>query len=257
MDKMRDDLDLVAAATAPAFVLARDYADGTLVPSHSHAVGQLLHTLTGVIAAETPGRAWSVPPGRALWLPARTRHRFRAIGAVKIRTLYLGAATCSSLPAAPRLLSVTPLIRELILRAEADGRHGTSGPVQQLVVPLLLAELAAAPGEDLSVPLPSSPAMLAFVRAARRNIGAEIPEIAARLGLSPKTLSRKFKRETGLSPDLWRRQARLLDAIAHLREGRSITEVAHAAGYNSSASFAAAFKRCFGMTPSEARDASP
>jgi AraC-like DNA-binding protein len=49
------------------------------------------------------------------------------------------------------------------------------------------------------------------------------------------------------------RQFRLLSAVALLREGRSITETAHAIGYQSSASFAAAFRKCFGMTPSEVR----
>ena len=83
----------------------------------------------------------------------------------------------------------------------------------------------------------------------------DIKDIAARLGMSMKTLARKFTRETGLSPHQWCRHSDLLTAVAQLRQGRSITAVAHETGYNSSASFAAAFKHCFGMTPTQARQA--
>jgi AraC-like DNA-binding protein len=254
MDKERSDLDLISSDPASAFVLARDFAGGSFVPTHSHPVGQLLHTLTGVILAETPGRAWAIPPGRALWIPAMTNHQFKAAGAVRVRTLYLASKASCALPVEPRVLRITALIRELIVRAEADGSYGTSERVQSLVIPLLLTELVDASTEDLSVPLPASPPMLAFAQKARDQHGAAVSEIAASLGISTKTLARKFKRETGMSPDLWRRHAKLLDAIAHLREGRSITEVAHSTGYNSSASFAAAFKLCYGMTPSQSRD---
>jgi AraC-like DNA-binding protein len=108
--------------------------------------------------------------------------------------------------------------------------------------------------EDLSLPLPRSAAMIAFAARARDSDAAEsTAEIAASLGLTQKTLARRFKQETGLPPDLWRQQSRLLSAFALLREGKSITEVAHATGYRSSASFAAAFRKNFGSTPSQAR----
>jgi AraC-like DNA-binding protein len=254
MDKRSADLGFIAAQTASAFVLARDYADGAIVPSHSHPVGQLLHTLAGVIMAETPGRAWAVPPGRALWLPPGVNHQFRAFGNVRIRTLYISAAIEHAMPETPRLVRITPLIRELIVRAVADGESGTSDRVQSLLVPLLLAELNAMPTEDLSLRLPSSAAMCAFAARARDiETNETIAEIAAILGLTQKTLTRRFKQETGIPPDLWRNQSRLLGAFALLRDGKSITEVAHATGYRSSASFAAAFKKSFGSTPSDAR----
>jgi len=254
MDRRSLDLEFVAAQTAGVFVLARDFAAGTIVPSHSHPVGQLLHTLAGVIMAETPGRAWAVPPGRALWLPATVDHRFTASGHVRIRTLYIAPAVEHALPETPRLVRITPLIKELILRAGADGESGTSDGVQLLVVPLLLAELKTMPTEDLSLPLPSSPAMIAFAARARAvETDESVAKIAASLGLTQKTLTRRFKQETGIPPDLWRIQSRLLGAFALLREGRSITDVAYATGYRSSASFAAAFKKTFGSTPSQAR----
>jgi AraC-like DNA-binding protein len=254
MDKRNADLEFVATQGAAAFVLARDFAAGTIVPRHSHLVGQLLHTMAGVIMAETPGRAWAVPPGRALWLPPGVDHGFNAIGDVRVRTLYISQAAEHAMPKSTRLVRITPLIKELILRADADGRNGTSSGVQSLVVPLLLAELKSMATEDLSLPLPRSAVMNAFAAKVREaDARQDLQEIAASLGLTPKTLSRRFRQETGMPPDLWRRQFWLLGAFALLREGKSITEVAHATGYRSSASFAAAFRKSFGSTPSEAR----
>ncbi len=48
----------------------------------------------------------------------------------------------------------------------------------------------------------------------------------------------------------WRRQSRLLTSLSLLAEGKSIGEVAHAVGYESTAAFSAAFKQCFGVSPS-------
>jgi AraC-like DNA-binding protein len=252
--KCADDLDLIASDRSPAFALARDFAGGIVVPAHSHPVGQLLHALTGVILAETPGKAWAIPPGRALWIPANTNHQFRTIGAARVRTLYMATEVSGEMPAGPQVLRISTLVRELIVRAEADGRNGTSKRVQSLLIPLLMAELADAIMEALSVPWPTSPAMRAFARKASDHGSAKASDIAATLAISTKTLARKFKRETGMPPVRWRRHAKMLAAIAHLREGRPITEIAHSLGYNSSASFAAAFKRCFGMTPSQSRN---
>lgn len=240
-------------ARAPVFSLAIDYPAGTDVPRHRHGVGQVLHTTGGVLLAETPGRAWAIPPGRALWLPPATPHQFRTIGATSLRTLYLAPHAGQAMPAAPQVLHINALVRELIVASAKDGAHGTSPRVQTLLMPLLLAELQEADRDGLSVPMPTSANLLAFTQRAMAQPTAAIARIAADLGLSEKTLGRRFVRETGLTPDRWRRHATLLASLAHLQTGRSVTDIAHTAGYNSSASFAAAFKACFGVTPSQAR----
>ncbi len=54
-----------------------------------------------------------------------------------------------------------------------------------------------------------------------------------RLGVSEKTLSRLFLRETGLSFRVWRQRQRLLDALTPLEQGERVTDVALACGYDS------------------------
>ena len=49
----------------------------------------------------------------------------------------------------------------------------------------------------------------------------------------------------------WRKQLRLLESIARLGEGSSVTEVAFEAGYRSPSAFTAMFHQALGRLPSD------
>ena len=72
---------------------------------------------------------------------------------------------------------------------------------------------------------------------------------AAWAGLSPRTLSRRFLQETGISFALWRQQARVLRSLEGLSRGEAVSEVADACGYDNVSAYIAAFRRRFGVTP--------
>ncbi|SAH81251.1 enterobactin-dependent positive regulator [Bordetella trematum] len=80
-----------------------------------------------------------------------------------------------------------------------------------------------------------------------------LAEIAARHHLSVNTLQRHFRAAWDASVDEYRRDARLRRARCALeREGLSVAQAAEIAGYSSPANFATAFRRAFGMAPSQA-----
>ena len=72
---------------------------------------------------------------------------------------------------------------------------------------------------------------------------------AAWAGLSPRTLSRRFLQETGISFALWRQQAQVLRSLEGLSRGEAVSEVAGACGYDNVSAYIAAFRRRFGVTP--------
>jgi AraC-like DNA-binding protein len=76
-------------------------------------------------------------------------------------------------------------------------------------------------------------------------------DVAARHGLTGRTLERHFKRQVGMSYGEWCRRAALLRALAWFAEGRSVTSVAIDLGYDSLSAFSAMFKRETGRTPRE------
>ncbi|MFG6176749.1 helix-turn-helix domain-containing protein [Halomonas sp. THAF12] len=81
-------------------------------------------------------------------------------------------------------------------------------------------------------------------------------ELARRLGMSLSCLQRRFRARQGQSLGRFLRRQRLAAAHAALsRQGLSIDAAADLAGYSSAPNFATAFKRAFGITPSECRAA--
>ncbi|MFP3693442.1 helix-turn-helix transcriptional regulator, partial [Burkholderia sp. SIMBA_048] len=58
-----------------------------------------------------------------------------------------------------------------------------------------------------------------------------LTDVARAAGLSPFHAARLFTRATGLPPHAWRNQVRLQRALAPLRAGVSVTEVAAASGF--------------------------
>ncbi|MFC9995360.1 helix-turn-helix transcriptional regulator [Nocardia sp. NPDC127526] len=79
---------------------------------------------------------------------------------------------------------------------------------------------------------------------------ATLGDMAADAYASPFHFSRQFARGTGETPVALRRRVLLERAAWELSGGKSVTEVAFAAGYDSVEGFSRAFSRAFGHPPS-------
>jgi AraC-like DNA-binding protein len=77
---------------------------------------------------------------------------------------------------------------------------------------------------------------------------AELGECA---GLSTSRFLHLFKAQTGIPLRRYRLWNRMAAAVGAFRNGDSLTQAAHAAGFASSAHFSTAFRDMFGMMPSE------
>ncbi|WP_309646210.1 helix-turn-helix transcriptional regulator [Phenylobacterium sp.] len=235
--------------------LAVTYPDGFVISDHDHPWGQLVHGRTGIMRVETEGRVWLSPATRAVWLPAFRPHRIVMKGAVAMRTLYLAPEAAADLPGAAAVLEVGPLLRELVLHILAIGMLDPAVPAHARLTNVLSDLMAAAPREDLALPLPSDPRARALAERlhAQPDDRTDFPALARQTGASLRTLQRIFPRETGLSLEGWRQKARMIHAVAALAAGASVTGAALDCGYDSVSAFIAAFKRAFGTTPARYR----
>jgi AraC-like DNA-binding protein len=235
----------------PIAAMAKDFPDGHRIPNDRHARGQLVYGVSGVMTVTTPHGTWVVPPQRAVWVPPRTDHASRMSGRVQMRTLYLRRDVARALPGRCCVVSVSPLLRELILAAtsmpvlyDTRGRDGR-------VMALILDELRAATDLPLHLPRPRDRRTLRVCDAILAAPADERPleAWAAEVGASARTLARLFQRETGMSFAHWRQQARLLESLRRLAAGESVTAVALDCGYRSPSAFAAMFRRALGVAP--------
>jgi AraC-like DNA-binding protein len=239
----------------PVGAMANDLPPGHEIPWHSHPRFQLLYAVRGVMLIDTHEATWVVPPQRAVWMPPRTAHRVRTSTPVRMRTLYIRPAAVKRMPKTCEVLEVTPLLRELIVRAtELPMKYEERGPAGR-VMRLLLDELASLPRLPYNLPMPKAaplaPICARLVEAP--NDPATLDAVAARHGTTARTLARHFRRETGMSFAEWRRRARLLRALGWIAEGRPILAVALDLGYDSPSAFSAMFRRELGAPPSHFR----
>jgi AraC-like DNA-binding protein len=88
--------------------------------------------------------------------------------------------------------------------------------------------------------------------AANLIVGAAVPEIARKLGLSERQFRRRFQRVTGLSPNAYRRQLRL-ERACRLLADLPVAEVARKLGYADAAVFSHQFSAAMGVPPGRLR----
>jgi AraC-like DNA-binding protein len=198
-----------------------------------------------------------VPPQRAVWMPPKVAHRVRTSTAVHMRTLYIRPVAVKRMPKTCEVLEVTPLLRELIVRATELPMEYEERGVAGRVMRLMLDELAALPRLPYNLPMPKAAPLAAICARLTEmpNDPATLEDLAARHGTTARTLARHFRRHTGMSFAEWRRRARLLRALGWIAEGRPILAVALDLGYDSPSAFSAMFRRELGAPPSRFRAA--
>jgi AraC-like DNA-binding protein len=239
----------------PRPVVARmgDRQAGSLTPWHTHDWWQLTWAMSGVPAIETRSGSFMAPPERAIWIPPDTEHQATNAALTEMRSLYVARELMSW--AAPRckVVSITQLVRELILAASAlPADYDEAGEAGRLVR-VLIDQLKRLPEVGFNLPMPGD-ARLARICAAlqaRPDDTRSVAEWSRLAGLSERSLSRLFMQQTGLSFGDWRQRLRLLLALAGLERGERVNRVALDSGYNSPSAFIAAFRRNFGLTPTE------
>jgi AraC-like DNA-binding protein len=231
--------------------LGQTFSSGHVLEPHSHPWGQLIYAVSGTMQVLAGNTLWLVPPTRALWAPAGVIHSIEMRGSVAMRTIYIPVERASALPQHSHAIDVAPLLRELILHIVGLHMLHEENPSHLHLTNVFLDLLAAAEGLPLFVPMPRDPRAANIARQLQadpaRVEGIEI--LAEQAGASVRTLQRIFREETGMRFVEWRQRLRLLQAIAELEQGSSVTAAGASAGYASTSAFIAAFKSQIGDTP--------
>lgn len=237
------------SASCPVFVLSEEYPafEG---PWHAHRRAQFIYASGGLLTVTTTTGLWVVPPRRAVWIIPGEMHKGSAPKSFELRTLYLEPGY-APLPQQCCVASVDHLLDALLMEASSFGMsYPLDGPEQRLMQVILdrLNRLEVIPSY---LPTPKDARLVRLV-ACLENDPADarsLEALAFASGMTARTASRLFAKETGLTFAQWRQQLRLLKAMQALSLGESVTHVAANVGYQDVSAFIAVFKAAFGETP--------
>lgn len=227
------------------------YGDRDHVADHSHTRSQLLYAMTGIVTVTTSAGRWMVPPEHALWLPAGTVHAVDILGEVEMWSVYVIPDALPGLPGHLHVTALTPLMRSLIEAASEFSTEDRADPRTIFIMGALMHEIPRLPERPLGLPFPADARLASlchdFIEAPTSS--AAIDRWAETLGMSRRTFTRFFRRQTGLPLSTWRQQACLMAALPRLSAGHSVTRVALDLGYESTAAFTTMFRRMMGAPP--------
>lgn len=232
--------------------MAKSFKPGNTIAPHRHPRDQVLYAIEGVMRVATGREAWIVPPDRALYVPGGVEHGLAMKGHVEMRTLYIRPGAAPGLPEEPAVLVISNLLKSLVLALldepllyDEKGRGG-------LLAGLILDELSRAQQLQLVIPMPRDERLKRLCKALLDDPSRSetLDGWAQEAGASPRTLSRLFSREVGLSFSQWRQRVRFHNAMEAIVRGEPVGAVARASGYDSPSAFSAAFRKAMGVSPS-------
>lgn len=232
--------------------LATDYEDGAYLKPHAHRRSQFLYSMQGMMEVETSAGKWLVLPYRGVWIPAGEIHSVTMLNA-STRSLYIDTTEEMMRGDICEVVTVSPLLHSLLLEVvklprlyDLSGREGA-------LVTLLLHEVHLAKSLPFYTPLPSHLGLLSLCQTFIQNptITSSPLDWAKKLNRSPRTFTRFFQTELGMTFSEWRQHVVLMSALMRLGKKEPITTIALTLGYESPSAFSAMFKKTLGTSPSE------
>lgn len=214
---------------------------------HQHGRGQLLFAFAGSIRIMMAGATLVLPPIRVVWIPSGTPHRVTIRSEVEYRSIYLDGARINEPFPELAIVAMSPLLREVFERISVMPftTDWSQGAACNLLA-VCLDELRSAQQEPMLLPVPSDPRL---ARLDIEELPPELESLSHHIGLTTRTISRIFRRETGMSYQAWRQSWRLLRAVDLLASGSSVTAAASDLGFASDSAFIAFFRQMTGKTP--------
>lgn len=223
---------------------------------HCHKTGQLTIAVDGMVGVRVQDKILSLPQGSALWLPASIQHE----GVLGVQAVswyvHFAPSLLDCLPKKEKRFYISPIAVEaarVFLEHHSfvsmDSRWGH-------IVQVLIDEIIYAPTlQDDFFAFSRNPLIRDITEKLLRypDIRRSRANWAGQYGYCDRHFARLIKKEVGVSFSQWRLQLVMYVATIALQQGASTQEVADRLGYQSASSFIQAFKRVFGVTPSQYR----
>ncbi|MHB0775932.1 AraC family transcriptional regulator [Halomonas sp. WWR20] len=232
--------------------MPKEYSLGTTIPAHRHERGQLVYACSGLMELRTDSELWIIPPMRGVWLPPDTGHSMHARTPVSLRTLYLDVSYKGhTFPHSPLGIIISPLLRELLIRASTFPIEYEDDSYESRVIRLIVDEIKWTRDTSLRISIAADRRIQKICNRLIENPSdnRQLEDWGREVGATKRTLTRLFTNEFGTTFIYWRQQLRIMNALPRLLQGESVTDVSQSLGYTTPSAFTVMFKRITGRTP--------
>jgi AraC-like DNA-binding protein/quercetin dioxygenase-like cupin family protein len=241
----------VPSARLPVAAVVLNLPARSRMPAHAHRHARLIHAVEGTLDVICDGRNWTLPPHRALWVPAGVEHEMTTRAPARMRSLDFVSGLTRGMPRAPFAINVGYMLKALIHRAVETGLQPRGDPHQVSLLRAIPREIELSQRSGIAIPFPADRRLVKICRRLLKGEGLRRPlaDWAGEAGGSGRTLERLFKAETGLTFVQWRQHAMMQMAIGELVSGAPIAAICERLEIQSTSAFHKLFRRTFGMTP--------
>ncbi len=221
---------------------------------HTHEMHQIQYAFEGYIEVEDEAARYLVPHRFGVWIPAGTPHRTWLKGGGS-GSIFLRADMLPVERERISILRVPPLMREMILESIRwpilEGYTDETGRSFFTTFALLCRDWLATPTE-LILPVSEDPRITRIMAYTVDNMASvTLDEVCDAVGMSKRTLRRRFSEKMGMSWEDFRLRSRMFKAVEMLEdESIPIIDVALRIGYKSQSAFTKSFKALLHDTPS-------
>ncbi|PHV12824.1 AraC family transcriptional regulator [Chitinimonas sp. BJB300] len=222
---------------------------------HCHPWGQLGLINLGLMELEFASQRLTAPADYLVWIPAHIPHASYVRQALEYTSIYVSTEQAERLPADPCLIAQSPLIRALF-EDFCQRRVGAMVDVWDVRQAELLVEHLVRAGRQASYLPDSEDRLLMPILQTIRLDPADartLAQWAQHVHTTERTLARRFQAELGMSFVQWRNRARFLKALAWLKEGWPVQDIAGRLSYGTPSAFIAMFRKQVGFSPERYR----
>ncbi|MBA8563531.1 helix-turn-helix transcriptional regulator [Citrobacter freundii] len=223
------------------------------VPQHSHSFMQFHFARKGSMRIDVAGKCWIIPAHYGIWIPNNTEHAVWALDDVYLENLDIKPGFLEESINECKVVAISDFAREFIHYAtNSISGHYDSQSKEGKLVSVLVDIILQLPEVAFVLPWPQDRELTKVCRTIQESPALEhsVEYWAQHLGMSARTFSRHFKKETGLPFSVWKQKMRILESVLMLKKNKSVTAVALDVGYSSTAAFSYAFRQAFGVPPS-------
>ncbi|WP_374864488.1 AraC family ligand binding domain-containing protein [Brucella cytisi] len=158
---------------------------------HQHRQGQLVLALHGAVTCRAEKEVWIVPPNCGVWIPGGVPHSNQVTSNARITYLFV-EPHAAMLPAECCTLSVSPMLREMILQLAEISQDDRDDAHVGRLMRVMLDELALMPRERLELPVSNHPKIASITAALLAAPGDRrtLDQWAEHVAISERTLKR-------------------------------------------------------------------